>query len=249
MEKKEIKVDEALGRQILRQAELGDLEGLAGLLRARAPVGEVGPGCMQPLHLSAKGGHVAACQALIEHGADPLALDSQEMTPLMWAAHGGWHRAVEYLAPMGSIGARDAFGWTAAMHAATAPRREGRADAVQKGQWALRCLTILASMGEDLDLQDDDGAGAFILSIKAAARNMDAASLQSVEYLGEVCDPRLKDSKGFSAMDWAMMASVPEVLLARFRERISKLDAQDQASAIQKHIEKAPAAKSGPKAL
>ncbi len=102
----------------------------------------------QPLHLAARAGHLAACEALLgRDGVDVDARDGEGATPLMYAARAGCLRVVRALV---------------ARHGADAALRDGEGDDAFAGACALGRVGVATFLlgrqvrGEDGVLRDRD---------------------------------------------------------------------------------------------
>jgi ankyrin repeat protein len=82
--------------EFLESARFGDLEDVAELLVAGAPVAFADEGGNTALHKAAANGHVDIAKLLVEHGATFLPNGSGN-TPLHWAALNGQTAMVDYL--------------------------------------------------------------------------------------------------------------------------------------------------------
>ncbi|XP_046983923.1 protein maternal effect lethal 26-like [Schistocerca americana] len=102
------------GRRLIEAAEQGAVEQLRELLAAGADVRARGEYSWTALHLTARGGHVAAASCLVGAGAEVDARTSWgQRTPLHWAAEGGHAgAAAELLLAGADRGARDVHGRT-----------------------------------------------------------------------------------------------------------------------------------------
>ncbi len=117
-----------------------------------------------PMHDAALAGQGAIIDMLRAGGAQVDARDDEQVTPMMLACASGHDQILDRLAGS-DIDARDAWGWSAAHHAARAANAS--------------CLRRLSDLGADLDARDTSG----IRPAHLAARN---GSIRCLRTLGEL---------------------------------------------------------------
>ncbi|HVR75362.1 MAG TPA: ankyrin repeat domain-containing protein [Planctomycetota bacterium] len=142
----------------------GDNALLAGLLRQGTPVEVRGPDGTTPLLLAALRGDAGSVRLLLEHGADPRAVNSAGATALLWGA-GDLEKVRLLLARGADPHACSALGNTALLAAAAHP--EG-----------LEAVKLLLERGADIAGRDNDG-------FSVLERAADTGSIDTVRLLFE----------------------------------------------------------------
>lgn len=179
-------------------AEVGDVDAIsrqlaAGLNPDAVIDGASGRAKQTPLMLAAMGGHVRACETLIEAGADVNARDASGQTVLMYAAGWGGSDVVRALLAAGAReDARGTDDWTPLMIAAARGSIDSLEQLIQAGadvrarnRWQQTALMLAAQSGnedkvrrlletsavEDLPHRDRTGKTALMLATESRDAN------------------------------------------------------------------------------
>lgn len=179
------------GRTVLYLAsQLGHLEIVELLLKAKAKIDTPDEEGRTPLMEAAWKGHLPIVKVLIQHGANIEAVRHSGWTPLITAAYYGKSAIVEYLVEAkAKLDVADTRGRTALMCAAKESDEE-----------SLRCLQILLQVKANANLTNEDNATALIL---AAQYNADAKKLELL--LEQKVDVNVKDKNGNTALMYACL--------------------------------------------
>jgi ankyrin repeat protein len=141
-------------------------------------------GCATTLFDAAKSGNLADARKLLDTGADVNERDSDQWTPLMYAANFRNAEMVsELLAKKADVNAKNVYGWTALMLAA----RKGNKDSV----------AMLLDAGADVNAANSKGSTPLLLAVRYG--NLGTVS----QLLAHKANVNAKNSSGWSPIMFA----------------------------------------------